>query len=111
MYILEKCILGTQILMLGFLKNYQVQLFYVLRFPLPYLTTAQKTVQSSQNAEKLPKPFSQFLDISYKDKNLGKIPFLKKFTLWVGIGVKKLVPLIADNVYRATFKKSIENEK
>ena len=34
------------------LKNYQAQLFYVLSFPLGYLKTAQKTVQSSKNAEK-----------------------------------------------------------
>ena len=34
------------------LKNYQAQLFYVLRFPLRYLKMAHKTVQSSKNAEK-----------------------------------------------------------
>ena len=34
------------------LKNYQAQLFYVLHFPLRYLKTAQKLVQSSKNAEK-----------------------------------------------------------
>ena len=52
MYILEKRNFGTQISMLGFLfffenlKNYQAQLFYVLSFPLGYLKTAQKAVQS-----------------------------------------------------------------
>ena len=44
MYILEKCILGTHISMLGFFfensKNYQAQLFFVLRFPLRSLKTA-----------------------------------------------------------------------
>ena len=63
-------------------RIYQAQLFYVLRFPLRYLKTAQKTVQSSRNAEKLPKPFSNFSEILYKDKSSGKIPFLKKLTLW-----------------------------
>ena len=46
----EKRIFRTQMSMLGFfleiLKNYQAQLFYVLSFPLRYLKTAQKTVQS-----------------------------------------------------------------
>ena len=34
------------------LKKYKAQLFNVLSFPLGYLKTAQKTVQSSKNAEK-----------------------------------------------------------
>ena len=41
-------------------KNYQAHLFYVKSFPLWYLKTAQKTVQSSKNAEKWPKPFLHF---------------------------------------------------
>ena len=63
--------------MLGFfffenLKNYQAQLFYVLRFPLWYLKTAQK----------MTKTISPLLGdpISY----INKIPFLKKLTLWLG---------------------------
>ena len=55
MYILEKQILGTQLSMLGFffenLKNYQAQLFYVLRFPLEYL----KTVQGLKKCQKMTK--------------------------------------------------------
>ena len=44
--------IDTMICLCGNLKNYQAQLFYVFRFPLRYLKTAQKTVQSSKNAEK-----------------------------------------------------------
>merc|ERR1712127_863171 len=62
------------------LKNYQAQLFYVLSFPLGYLKMAQKMVQSSKNAEKLPKSLLHISDIAYKDKSSGKIPFLKKLT-------------------------------
>ena len=36
--------------------------------------------RSSKNAEKEPKPFPYLVHISYKDKSLGKIPFLKKLT-------------------------------
>ena len=41
-------------------------------------------------------------------KNQNKIKTKKKRT---SIGVKRLVQLIADNVYQATFKKSLKNEK
>ena len=44
--------LNINIRILKDLKNYQAQLFYVLSFPLGYLKTAQKTVQSSKNAGK-----------------------------------------------------------
>ena len=67
MYILEKRILGTQMWMLG--------------FSLCYLKTAKKTVQSSKNAEKWPKPFPHLAHISYKDKSSGKFLFKKKVTL------------------------------
>ena len=55
---------------------------HVLCFPLWYLKRPKKRSKSLKNAEKWPKPFSHFSDIAYKDKSLGKIPFLKKLTLW-----------------------------
>ena len=47
-----------------------------------FLENLMKTVQSSKNAEKWPEPFLHFSEILYKDKSAGKIPFLKKLTLW-----------------------------
>ena len=49
--------------------NVRIFIFYVLSFPLQYLKTAQKTVQSLKNAEKLPKPLCHFSEILYKDKS------------------------------------------
>ena len=40
-----------------------LKLFYVLSFPLGYLKTAQKMVQSSKNAEKWSKPFGHLSEM------------------------------------------------
>ena len=53
------------------LKNNQAQLFYVLRFSLRYLKTAQKPVRISKNAEKWPNHKFHFLDILFKDRCSG----------------------------------------
>ena len=94
---------------LGFLTF----VFFYLRFSL-WFTFASEMVENSQTSESLEKVqktfpgtlsttamLTVFFKKSFKNQNKGRI---KK-------GEKTVVPLIATNVYRARFKKSLENEK
>ena len=73
MYILEKGILGNKVLMLRFLC-------------FLFFTALTKNGKKRSKVQKTPKNIKTFFllstHISYKDKSLGKIPFLKKLTMW-----------------------------